>query len=321
MRKIIKIIGIGLATIVLFGLIFIAYLQFSDIPYYDIKKVDYHAESSPEAIARGQKLASMLCAGCHLDKESGKLIGRKLTDAPAEFGELFSQNITQDKQFGIGNWTDGELLTLLRTGIKKDGQYAPPYMAKLPLMSDEDINAIIAFLRSDNKMVNADPKPDTPCEPSVLTKLLCKVEWKPFSMPTQKIMTPDSTNTVAVGKYLAQNLDCFSCHSADFTTNDFLKPELSVGYFGGGNKPLDMEGRVMLTSNLTPDKETGIGNWSKAKFINALKNGIVEGEHALQYPMEPYIQLTDFEAGAIYDYLQTITPIKNKVIRSDYSQE
>lgn len=318
MKKILGYLGIGIALILLLAIIAYAYISFSDIPYYEIKKVDYQAKSSPEAIARGHKLASMLCAGCHLNFESGKLTGRKLSDVPKEFGDIYSQNITQDKNYGIGNWTDGELLTLFRTGIKKNGQYAPPYMVKLPLMSDEDINAIIAFLRSNDPMITADATPDFPSKPTFLTKFLCRVAFKPFPMPTEKIVIPDSTNTVALGKYLAHSLDCFSCHSADYKTNDFLKPELSVGYFGGGNKPLDMEGRVMYTLNLTPDKETGIGKWSKEKFIKALKSGIVDGDRALQFPMKPYIELTDTEAGAIYDYLRTIPPIKNKVLRSAY---
>ena len=74
MKKALKILGIGLALIVLLALMAFAYVSFSDIPYYEIKKVDYHVKSSPEAIARGQKLCSMLCASCHLDPESGKLI-------------------------------------------------------------------------------------------------------------------------------------------------------------------------------------------------------------------------------------------------------
>jgi len=319
MRKSFKILGIGLGFILILVLVISAYINWNEIPYYEIKKINYQSISSPESIARGQKLTSMLCAGCHLNPETGKLTGRKLTEAPTEFGEIYSQNITQDLVYGIGNWTDGELLYLLRTGIKKNGQYAPPYMAKLPLMADEDINAIISFLRSENQMVIADKTQDTPSKPAFLTKFLCKVVWKPLPIPSHKIEIPDSTQTVALGKYLAQNLDCFSCHSADFKTNDFLNPEKSIGYFGGGNKPLDLEGRVMLTPNLTPDKETGIGNWSKEKFINALRNGLVEGDRALLFPMTPYTQLTDNEAGAIYDYLKTIPIIKNKVNRSNYN--
>jgi hypothetical protein len=95
------------------------------------------------------------------------------------------------------------------------------------------------------------------------------------------------------------------------------EPEKSLGFMGGGNKPLTMEGKVMLTQNLTPDNETGIGRWSESRFVSALKYGTMEGQPALRYPMVPYTGLTDLEAKAIFAYLQTIPPIQNKVVRSD----
>lgn len=134
-------------------------------------------------------------------------------------------------------------------------------------------------------------------------------------MPAKKIEMPDTSNKVELGKYLAHNLECFSCHSADFKTNDFMTPEKSVGYFGGGNKPLNKEGKVMVTPNITPDKETGIGNWSEEKFVEAVKTGMKEGEPALQYPMIPFLQLTDYEAASIFAYLKTIPAIQNKVVK------
>jgi len=191
-------------------------------------------------------------------------------------------------------------------------------MAKLPKMADEDINAILSFLQSNNSMVTPDDSPDTPSDPSLLTKILCRVAFKPFTFPSEKIEMPDTNNKVELGKYLAQNLDCFSCHSADFKTNNFLAPELSKGYFAGGNKPLDLQGRIMLTPNLTPDNETGIGSWTKEEFVNAVKYGMKKGKKALQYPMMPYTQLSDMEAESIFEYLQTIPGIKNKVERSIY---
>jgi len=318
MKRILKYFGMTMGILILVLIAIGLYIGANDIPTYEIEKIEFSAVATPEALERGKKLTTMLCANCHMNKSTGKLTGTKMLDAPPEFGEIYSQNITQDNNVGIGSWTDAELLYLLRTGIKKDGQYSPPYMAKLPVMADEDLNAIIAFLRSDDPLVNPDPTPDIPSKPSFLTKMLSRLEWKPLPMPDKSIPLPDSTNTVAVGKYLAHNLDCFSCHSADFKTNNFLQPELSEGYFAGGNKPLDLEGRVKLTSNLTPDKETGIGNWSKEQFILAVKYGQIEGEQALSYPMMPYTQLTDKEAGAIYDYLQTLDPVKNKVERSVY---
>ncbi|RTE52319.1 cytochrome c [Arenibacter aquaticus] len=318
MKRALKLIGVGIGVLALIIAIALISISASDIPSYEVTKIDFKLSSSPESVARGEKLALMLCANCHMNPKTNKLSGKRMMDAPPEFGEIYSQNITQDKTYGIGNWTDGELVFLLRTGIKRDGQYSPPYMAKMPNLADKDINAIISFLRSDNPLVTADPTPDTPTKPSLLTKLLCRVAFKPFPMPAEEIPLPTTDNTLELGKYLAHNLDCFACHSADFKTNDYLNPELSPGYFGGGNKPLDLQGRVMLTSNLTPDKETGIGNWTKEEFINAVKYGQKKGEKALTYPMMPYPQLTDLEAGAIFEYLQTIPPIKNKVERSVY---
>ena len=316
MKKGLKYVFLALGTLGIVLLLGAAYIQISGIPSYEVKKINYKASITPESVARGKKLALVLCANCHLNTETGQLTGRQMKDAPLEFGKIYSQNITQDKNYGIGSWTDGELLYLLRTGIKRDGKYAPPYMAKLPHMADEDINAIIAFLHSDDPMVVATNVADTPCEPSFLTKFLCHVAFKPMKMPEQKIEMPDTLQPVVLGKYLATNLECFSCHSADFKTNDFENPEKSEGYFGGGNQPLNLEGKVMLTPNLTPDKETGIGNWTEAQFVNALKSGLVENQPALRYPMLPYVHLTDQEAKAIFAYLKTISPIKHKVVRS-----
>ena len=318
MKKALKITGIILLGLIALVLIFVGYIAMSGIPSYEVEDIKYTANSSPESIERGHKLSMMLCANCHINRETGKLTGAKMLDAPPEFGEIFSPNITQHKVHGIGEWTDGDLVRLLRTGIKKDGQYAPVYMAKLPLMADEDINAIISFLRSDHQMVQADPTVSIPPEPSLLTKFLCRVAWKPYPLPSRPIELPDSANTLKLGEYLVHNLDCYACHSADFKTIDALNPPASVGYFGGGNLLLDREGRTKLSSNITPDKETGIGSWSKEKFIKAVKYGTKEGEAALTYPMLPYSMLTDHEVEAMYEYLQTVPPIANKVERSIY---
>jgi mono/diheme cytochrome c family protein len=306
-----------LVIIVVFGVaIGAAFIGFRDVPSYDdIPVPDYHVDVTPARVERGKKLASMLCVHCHADPKTGVLTGTRMLDAPAEFGVINSQNITQDRTYGIGTYTDGELLRLLRTGIKKNGQYSPPYMAKLPHMADEDINAVIAFLRSDDPLVAPKALMDTPCEPSFLTKFLCMVAFKPLPMPEKSIPLPDTTNKVQLGKYLVHNLDCFTCHSADFKKMDVLHPENSLGYLGGGNKTLNMEGQEIVTLNITPDKETGIGNWTEEEFVTALKYGIKKNQPALRYPMMPFTQLTDYEAQAIYAYLFTVPPIHNKIQR------
>lgn len=321
MKKLLKIILIGLGVLAAFAVIGAIYINVRGIPVYEAKKIDYQLVSTPQTVARGKKLALVLCANCHRNPETGKLTGAQMREAPPEFGKIFSQNITSDKTYGIGTWTDGELVYLLRTGIKRDGQYIPPYMAKLPHMADDDINAIVSFLRSDDPMVAADATPDRPSDVSFLTKLLCSVAWKPMEMPTHRIELPDTTDKVALGKYLALNLECYSCHSADFKTNNFEDPEKSEGLFGGGNQTLDTEGRVVATANITPDKETGIGNWTEEKFVRAVRFGLKDGEPALRYPMVPFVQLTEYEVSAIFAYLQTVPPIQNKVKKVYYEGE
>ncbi len=318
MKKFLKYLLIIIGIIVVIGIAGFSFIEIRGIPSYEVKKIDYKVDVTPERVERGKKLALLLCANCHKDNATGKLTGRLMGEAPAEFGKIYSQNITQDKQYGIGTWTDGELLYLLRTGIKRDGKYAPPYMAKLPHMADEDINSVIAFLHSDDPLVAANATPDQPCDPAFLTKFLCLVAFKPFPMPEGKIAMPDTNNAKELGKYLVFNLDCYACHSADYKTNDYLNPEKSVGYLGGGNKPLNEQGKVVVTQNLTPDEETGIGKWTEDRFVNAVKNGMMEGQPALRYPMIPFIYLTDREAKSIYAYLRTVPALKNNVPRSAF---
>ncbi len=318
MKKILKFLLVIIGIVLVIAIMGFAFIEIRGIPSYETVKLDVKVDATPERIERGKKLALLLCANCHMDEATGKLTGRQMIDAPKEFGILYSQNITQDKKYGIGDWADGELLYLLRTGIKRDGKYAPPWMAKLPHMADEDINSIIAFLRSDESLVAASVTPDFPCEPSFLSKFLCTVAFKPMKMPDHKIEMPDTNNAVALGKYLVFGLDCFSCHSADFKTNDFEQPDKSVGFMGGGNKPLNKEGKVMMTQNLTPDPETGIGRWSEDRFVDALKYGKMVDQPALRYPMMPFVYLSDREAKAIYAYLQTVPPIVNKAPRSPF---
>ncbi|KAA3633435.1 MAG: cytochrome c [Bacteroidetes bacterium] len=321
MKKVLKILGIILGVIILAGLVGFTVINSKGIPTYETNFPDIQVEVTPEAVERGRKLSILLCANCHKDPETGRLSGIHMLDSPPEFGKAYAQNITQDPEHGIGDWTDGELIYLLRTGVKRDGEYSPPWMAKLPNMADEDIHAIVAFLRSDDPMVAADPKPDQPCEPSFLAKMLCYVAFKPLPYPTETIAMPDTNNAVELGRYLAHNLDCASCHSADFKTVNLMEPEKSGGYFGGGNMLLTMEGEPIHTQNLTPDEETGIGSWTEEKFVQVLKYGVKEGEPALRYPMLPYANLTDAEAKAIYAYLQTVPAIKNEVPRTFHDGE
>ncbi|CAN5312002.1 cytochrome c [soil metagenome] len=317
MKKALKVTLIVIGVIVLLTGIAALYIQFRSIPKYDVKKVNVTFEHTPQRVEQGYKLASMLCKNCHYNSNTGKFTGKELTEAP-QFGKIFSKNITNDPEAGIAKWSDADLVYFIRTGVRPDGQYVPPYMPKLIHISDEDLYSIISFLRSDNDWLKPDNTRHPGSEPSFLTKFLVTIgAAKPFPYPENSIAGPDTSNPAALGKYIAlYQLECFSCHSKDFAKNDYFTPEKSPGFFAGGNKLFTEEGKPIHSLNLTMDPETGIGSWSEADFVKALKSGVVpNGMPALRYPMNPYSNLSDNEAKAVYAYLKTVPVISNKVER------
>ena len=71
-----------------------------------------------------------------------------------------------------------------------------------------------------------------------------------------------------------------------------------------------------FTANLTPDKETGLGNWTRQNFVDTIRNGRHMGAGRPLLPPMPapvYANLTDDDLGAVFAYLQTIPAIANKV--------
>ena len=107
------------------------------------------------------------------------------------------------------------------------------------------------------------------------------------------------------GRYLAAAGDCEGCH------NEPAGHEL---YAGG--RPIETPFGVVVAANITPDRETGIGAWSDAEFVAALRDG--RSPHgSLLYPAMPYpyyTKLTEPDALAIRAYLNTVKPVSNHVV-------
>jgi mono/diheme cytochrome c family protein len=316
MKRVLKWLGIIVGVCALGAGGFALFVQIRGIPKYDLPKVELTVKSTPERVVRGRRFAQVLCSGCHLEPGSRTLAGRRMSDAPPEFGEIYSRNITKHPTAGIGGWTDAELAVLLRTGLRRDGQYLPPYMPKFPHLSDEDLHSIIAFLRSDDALVKPSDHEPPQTKPSFLTKFLTVVAFKPLPYPKAAIVAPPATERIAFGRYLTFGLDCYGCHSADFKTVDVANPERSAGYLGGGNTVIDLTGAEVKTANLTFDPETGIGKWSAEDFVRALREGFRPDGSLIRYPMTPAPGITDEEARALYAYFQSLPKLRNAVARS-----
>jgi mono/diheme cytochrome c family protein len=310
MKRILRWAALALGALVVLAGAAALYVEVRGIPRYSPVRVEVSVPRTPQAVARGRRFASMLCSGCHLDPATGAFSGKWMIDLPKEFGTAYAANITRDPVHGIGSWTDGEIVYLLRTGVRRDGRYAPPWMPKLPHMSDADLLSIVAFLRSDDPWVGPSQVPTQPSRPTFLAKVLANTVFKPLPYPRVAIVAPDPGDRVALGRYLVASLDCYGCHSADFKKMNILEPEKSEGFMGGGNEMLGAGGHPIVTANLTPDPETGIGRWTEQQFVRALRQGLRPGDAPLRPPMRRFFELTDEEAGAIRAYLRTVPPIR-----------
>ena len=317
MKKVLKIIGLGLGGLTLIGAGFCTYLSLSPMRTYEPPVTPrINVAVTESRVARGEKIAHLQCIACHAD-ENNRLTGKKLNDIPSVFGKVFSRNITQDKAAGIGNWTDGDIIYFLRTGIRRNGQVA--FMPTYAHMAEEDIYSVVAWLRSDRFPVQPATNEAPPAEYSLIAKLLPWTVMKPGKYPEQLIPMPDSTDQIQTGKYLATAVaDCFGCHSADYLDLDGEYPERTKGYFGGGSEFKDLDGKPVFSANLTFDEKTGIGKkYTREQFIKAVKSGVRPDGSIISYPMEPRPVLTDAEAGAIYDYLKTIPKLKNNIAQKN----
>ncbi|WP_205504607.1 c-type cytochrome [Rufibacter psychrotolerans] len=132
-----------------------------DAPYPNIK-----ASADPVLIERGKHivLVSHGCAQCHSSvqnidsvlKSGGEpsLAGAKRVDTP--FGTIFTTNLTPDASTGIGRMTDAEIARVLRYGVKSNGEAVLPFMQGQD-MSDEDLTAVVSYLRTLKPVANQVP--------------------------------------------------------------------------------------------------------------------------------------------------------------------
>lgn len=311
MKKVLRILGLLVAGVVFLGACAATFVQVRGIPSYDKPVVTTpKIVATPARLAQGQKIVNAMCADCHRSPDTGALTGKLLTELPPEFGRLYASNITQDQTHGIGRWTDAELVGLLRTGIGRDGRYRV-VMPNFVHMSDEDVASVIAYLRSADPQVQPNAAPSHEQEPSFLAKALVNTVMKPLPMPAGAVVAPAPTDQVAYGRYLVVGrYKCYDCHSKDFQTNNHLEPEQSEGYMAGGNSFVTTDGSQIPSRNLTLDAETGLGDWSEAQFVQAVRFG--QSPHGpLRMPMPKFTLMDEAEAKAIYAYLRTIPVLKN----------
>jgi mono/diheme cytochrome c family protein len=125
--------------------------------------------------------------------------------------------------------------------------------------------------------------------------------WKPAIAPVSPppASSFDAQTRLAGARVVALG-DCIVCHTA------------KGGQPFAGGLPLATPFGTIYATNITPDVDTGIGNWSLEAFTRAIRYGVARDGHLL-YPAFPYIHFTrmsDNDISAAYAYLMTRKPVK-----------
>lgn len=231
--------------------------------------------------------------GCHIT-EKGFLAGGQEFDL-GPLGKVYSRNITSDPETGIGKWSEKDIVTVLHTGKRPDGEQLFPVMPYPTFsgMADQDAYDLAAFIKTAPAVKNVTPKDQL------------NIPVPPFT-PRQAPATAP-TEGVARGEYLVNNVsDCGGCHTP---TGANGAPDMSKFLAGA-----PIEGQ--LSKNITPDKETGIGNWTEEQIANLLKTGQAPDGSAATGLMAQVVaggfsKLTDADRSAIAAYLKTIPAVNN----------
>ena len=274
------------------------------------------ASTDTAVVARGHYLVRNVvnCAQCHGDttRREAAMAGE---DVPLSGGftwvippgAIHARNITPDPETGIGRFSDGAVARALRYGVGHDGRALLPFM-ELQGLSDEDLVAVVSYLRSQPPVHNLVPMHQY----SVLGKV---VKATVLANPVGPKETPPKASphgaTVENGKYLVESVAlCWGCH----TQRDMRTGELVGPRFGGATgflEPAD-PGHVWAPPNITSDPSTGrLGQMTEDEFVTRFRAGrLLPGS---PMPWQGFSRMNEDDLRAMYQYLKTVPPVTRDV--------
>jgi mono/diheme cytochrome c family protein len=255
------------------------------------------------AVARGSYLVNgiMTCGNCHSPKgPEGDIPGKEFSgglswDEPPF--KVTAPNITQDKETGIGKWSDADIKKVLRTGILPNGAHLAMVMPTgfYHIMTENDLNAIVAYLRTIKPIKNTVPAPIYKMEQ---TEHVLPGAEKPFTESMLK-------DKVKKGFYLATIAHCMECHTP--MAKGVRQWDTRLGA-GGAEFPGPWG--VSVSRNITSSKTKGLGAWTDDEIKRAITQGIAKDGSHLKPPMgfHYYASVTPADLDAVVAYLRTVPP-------------
>jgi mono/diheme cytochrome c family protein len=262
------------------------------------------------AVERGRYLAGVAnCVTCHTAKTGAPFAGgRPFRTTYGLFGDIYSSNITPDRDTGIGSWTEGEFIRAMRHGVAPGERHlfpAFPYTSFTKLTT-ADVQAIYSYLRTIPAVRSAPP------ENSFWFRQRWVMRFWNALFFSEGELVPDSSksSTWNEGRYLVEALaHCGACHTP---RNLALAEQTGGAQFTGGLHIDEVEAgksRAWSAPNLT-SAEIGLAKWSVDELQKYLKSGSCRRAGVLG-PMNEVIAnslryLTDADAAAMAAYIKSL---------------
>jgi len=272
----------------------------------NIKVKDLKVEVTKERIERGKYLANhvLVCVDCHSKRDWSKYSGPIVPGTEGMGGEIFDQkmglpgkyissNITP---YFLASWSDGEIYRAITSGVGERNNTIFPIMPveAYGTLDDEDIYCVIAYLRTIPPIKNDIPASKSDFPVNFLINTMAK-EGHPSKRPSQQ----DSLN---YGKYITTAAACLDCHT-----------------------PVDDKGNLIMGKGYSGGREFPIGEWDKDKFIHVFKSydiitnvpaNVEKGDINTLMPWTMYAEMDTADLASIFNYLKSLPPIENNVLKS-----
>lgn len=313
------LIVVGVLVVLVLGLVgYVEATAPSRLRFPDTPAPSIRASTDPAVIERGRLLVhgAAHCAACHGAIEEGHpealredvpLTGGNTIRPP--FGVFYAANITPDRETGIGDWSDAQIARVIRTGVRRDGELSLFMKFAVGDQSDEDLVAMISYLRSLAPVRHEVPR----SEPNFVGRAFVTFMALPPDPGVAMEHVPEPAEpSVERGRYLAMGMAaCGGCHSPESRDEPFALDQSRL--FSGG-APMEghapSEGEIeYVPPNLTSDPATGAtGRMTEDQFVARFRS-IGRTGTGSPMPWESYLRLSDVDLRSIYRYIHGLPAV------------
>ncbi|CAN7632497.1 cytochrome c [Caballeronia sp. LjRoot29] len=252
-------------------------------------------------IKRGEYLARAGdCVACHTADKGRPFAGGLPINTP--FGTIYTPNITNDPDTGIGRWSDADFLRAMHDGIGKGGERfypAFPY-AEYTKVTDSDVLAIRAYLNTLTPIHYTPPRNELSFP---FSQRWLMVFWNMFNFKEGRFVPdPQQSAEWNRGAYLVGGLaHCEECH----TPRNVMQGLKTSERFSGA----ELSGWHAF--NITPDKTAGVGGWTDDDLTQYLSTGVAHGRANAAGAMADVVQnstqyMTPEDLRSIVVYLRSV---------------